>query len=343
MKKWVLFIMIATLLALPALACGFPFPAGSSMLAVSKAVCAENEDAASCQLRQDAYQMMGKLQSAQVTDMAMEVYIDDGAAITEMQAEGEYLYAVTDGTEGLGANIHATLSGGTISADGGDQSLDNTELIILDGVGYTKEDGEWTYEELDENTLIGLGMLLGLTGPTGVGFDLYNAPGVFTVENGPEATIDGQAMHVQTLTLDLEALMMDADALTGMLESSDAGLGMMGLDASELGDPAQFAMLAMLLLPAFEGSEFSTTLYIGADDGYIHRLEETYIFKMDTGAVAFTAEGEEQVMEMTYMLVGTISGHNEPMAITAPDDAQEGTGVLGDLGGGGLGDSLFGN
>jgi hypothetical protein len=347
MKKWTLTVTVAVLLAMHALACGFPFPAGSSMVAVSKAVCAEDEAAASCQQRQDAYQLMGKLQSAQVVDMAVSVLVNDGESLTEMSAEGMFEYAVTGSTEGLGADIHATLTGGTINTGGAEESLENVEFIVVGGTGYTYDDGAWTYEELDQNTLLGLGMLLGLTGPTGVGFDLFNAPGIFTVTEEPDADIDGQRMHVQTLTLDLEALLTDAEALAALFDASAEGTAELGLDMSELGDPAEFAMIAVLLLPAFEGSEFSTTIYIGADDGYIHRVEESYVFMLDTGAIAFAEEGDATRMELTYSLVGTITAHNESLMITAPADAQEGEGLLDDGGlfgsGGGLGDSLFGN
>ncbi len=343
MKKWALMVMVIALLAMPMLACGFPFPAGTSMIAVSKAVCAQDEPAASCQQRQDAYQLMGKLQSAQVAEMAVSVFINDGTAVTEMSAEGAFDYVVSDSALGMGANIHATLTGGTITSEGSDQSLENVEFIVFDNTGYTFTNGEWTYSELDQNTLLGLGMLLGLAGPMGVGFDLYNAPDVFAVELGPDVDINGQTMHVQTLTLDLEALLMNADAITAMLESGGEGIAALGVDMSELGDPATLSMMAMLLIPAFEGSEFITTIYIGADDGYIHRVEESYIFKMDTGAVAFAAEDEAQQMEMRYSLVGTVEAHNESLVIAVPDNAEEGEGLLGELGGGGLGDSLFGN
>jgi hypothetical protein len=264
-----------------------------------------------------------------------------------MSAEGMFEYAVTGSTEGLGADVHATLTGGTINTDGAEESLEDFEFVVVGNTSYTYADGEWTYEELDQDMLFGLGMLLGLTGPTGVGFDLFNTPGVFAVTEEPEADIDGQRMHVQTLTLDLEALLSDTEALTALLDASAEGTAELGLDMSELGDPADIAMIAVMLLPAFEGSEFTMTIYIGADDGYIHRLEESYVLKMDTGAIPFSDEGDATRMEMTYSLVGTITAHNEPLMITAPEGAQEGEGLL-DEGGlfgkdGGLGDSLFGN
>jgi hypothetical protein len=133
-----------------------------------------------------------------------------------------------------------------------------------------------------------------------------------------------------------------------MLESSAGMMGEAGVDPSELGDPAQLAMLAPMLMPAFEGTVFSTTLYIGADDGYIHRIEDSYVFTLDSSKIAFGADSGEAptVMTMIYELSGNLAEFNAPLAIAAPENAQEGTGVLGDegslFGGSGLGDNLFG-
>ncbi|MBN1964981.1 MAG: hypothetical protein JW910_10055, partial [Anaerolineae bacterium] len=76
MRKWALFLTIAAMLAAPMLACGFPLPAGTTMMRVSKAVCAEGEAPESCQARQDAYQLMGKLQSAAIPDLEMALVAD---------------------------------------------------------------------------------------------------------------------------------------------------------------------------------------------------------------------------------------------------------------------------
>jgi hypothetical protein len=351
MKKWGLSLMLFAILAAPALACGFPLPAGTSMMAVSKAVCAVGEAADSCQVRQDAYQMMGKITSVTVSDMQADLLVDDGTSATEMHITGSFDYQATTSETGLGANVHAVVTDGTITSEGSEQSLSGTEFVVLENTAYTTTDSgaNWVYEELDENAMLGLSFLLGLSGTMGTGLDLFSQPSGFTVTAGSDTEIDGQTMHVQTLTLNLEALLADPDAITSMLEESGEAMGEIGVDPSTLGDPAQLAMFAAILLPAFEGSEFFTTLYIGADDGYIHRIEENYVFMMDSSKIAFgTEEGEAPtVITMTYQLSGTLGQFNDSaLVIAAPKNAVEGEGLLSEesglFGGSGLGGSLFG-
>ncbi len=95
----------------------------------------------------------------------------------------------------------------------------------------------------------------------------------------------------------------------------------------------------------FEGSSFTTTVYIGAEDGYIHRIEDNYVFAMDTAALGTLSEGEPQKMIMRYELSGDLVRHNQPVTIAAPEGATEGQGLLGEEGGlfgGGLGSGLLG-
>jgi hypothetical protein len=349
MKNWGLALMLFAILAAPVLACGFPLPAGTSMMAVSKAVCAANETAATCQARQDAYQLMGKLQSVSVSDMQVDVYIDDGSAVTTMSAAGAYDFEVAQSETGLGANVRANLTEGSVTSSGSTQTLNDTQFVVVEDKGYTSTDGgsTWTYETLDQNALIGLGLLLGLSGPTGAGLDLYSDPSIFTVAAGDDTEIDGQTMHVQTLTFDLKALLGSAEAITGLLTQSSDALGMIGLDPSTLGDPNQLAMVSAFLLPAFEGTAISTTLYIGADDGYIHRVEESMAFVLDSSKIpGGSSDSAPTVINMTYQLTGDLSQFNQPMAIAAPANAAEGSGLLSEegglFGGSGLGGSLFG-
>jgi hypothetical protein len=349
MKTWGLALMLFAILAAPILACGFPLPAGTSMMAVSKAVCAADETPATCQARQDAYQLMGKLQSVSVSDMQVDLYVDDGSNVTTMSAAGSYDFEVAQSETGLGANVRANLDNGTITSAGSTQTLNNTQFVVVEDKGYTSTDkgATWTYETLDQNSLIGLGLLLGLGGPTGAGLDLYSDPAIFTVTAGDDTTMDGQMMHVQTLTFDLKALLASGDAITGLLTQSSDALGLLGLDPSTLGDPNQIAMVSAFLLPAFEGTEVSTTLYIGADDGYIHRVEENMALMLDTSKVPGGAsDTAPTVVSMTYQISGDMSQFNQSMAIAAPENAAEGSGLLSEegglFGGSGLGGSLFG-
>lgn len=341
MKKWVLSLMVLAMLVAPMLACGIPLPAGNEMMSVSKAICAEGEDAAECQVRQDAYQLMGKLQTARVEDLAMYLLVDDGTEEMRMQISGNYDYVVVPATEGLGANVHAVLENAEITDEFGTQTYNDLQFMIVDGAAYSSEDGgtTWITEELDDNTMLVLGIVLGLGGVTGAGLDIYSDPGVFDVVTGDPVELNGQMMTVQTLQLDLSALLQSSDTLLALLQEGFAvGGEVMGLDPATLGmELDQLALIAGMMLPFLQGSELSTTIYIGQDDGYIYQVDDNFSIKIDMSALDPT----QGSMEMTYTLTGKVVNHNGAITITAPAGATEGD-VPGLFGGGGLGDSLFG-
>ncbi len=339
LKKWALTVMLLAMLAAPVLACGFPLPAGTSMMAVSKAVCAEGETTESCQLRQDAYQLMGKVSAASVNDLAVDLYIDDSTAITSAVVNGSFDYAVSDTSEYLGANVRVMLDDAMIEADGVVDNLSGTEFLVIDDIGYTREaeDAAWIEEDLDPTALLGLSFLLGLSGTQGASLDVFNTPGVFTVIEGAPQTLNGQQMIVQTLAVDLNALLGNPEALMTLFnDAANMGMEDMGLDMNDLGDPGEIIPIAPMLAMFLAGTEVNATLWIGADDGLIHRIEEYYILQLDLTATDPTAGA----MTMRYALSGTISNHNAALVIAAPDETVEGEGGL--LGGG-LSGGLFGN
>lgn len=354
MKKWTLYVMVLVMVAVPALACGFPLPAGTEMMRISKAVCAEGEAPDPCQERQDAYQLMGKLQSAVVKDLTVHVAVEAPDENIEADLTGSYDYQLITANVGLGANIDAHWDTGQLTDASGTQSLDNYEIIAIGEQFYVSEDSgqTWSSEVLDQSTLAGMGMFLGLGGPLGASLDLYADPGIFTVTVEPDVEYDGQTMHVQTLTVDLQKLLATPDAALGLLEDGfTAGGDLMGMSMDDLGmTPDQFALALPMMLPVLEGTAFSTTIYIGADDGYIHYAADNFVVAFDPTAFDAT----QQPMGLTYQISGYITQHNQPLVITAPGNATEGSGGLfGDSGlfgdggtpesgSGGLGDALFG-
>jgi hypothetical protein len=315
------------------------------MMRVSKAVCAEGEAPDSCQARQDAYQLMGKIQSAVIPDFEMNLVISVTGENTTMSSKGLFEFMLVDSNEGLGANIHAVITEGEITTAEGTQSIAGTEFIVVGNKGYTSEDGgqTWTYAELDDMTMLGLSMLLGLGGPTGASLDLYADPAIFAVTSAPTVDYEGQTMQVQTLAVDIMGLLGNSEALLALMQDGFAVTAPLGLDETQLGMPLdQFAMAAAFLGPFLTGTEANTTLYIGADDGYIHFVDENLKLFMDLSATDPTQEP----MEMTYELTGHITQHNAELVIAEPTGATEGGGLFsgegGLFGGGGLGDSLFG-
>lgn len=338
-RKWGLAMMLLAMLAAPVLACGFPLPAGTSMMAVSKAVCAETEASESCLVRQDAYQMMAKLNSASITDLAVALYIDDGGSVTEAYLNGGFDYTVSESAEYLGANVRADIADGQLSENGSVDDLSGVQFIVVDDKGYTSEDNgqTWTVESLEPTALLGLSFLLGLSGTQGASLDMFTEPSAFTVTQGEPVEYMGQDMIVQTLAVDLDALLGNPDAVLALFDSmSQMGLEELGLDMSELGDPNELAMIAPMLLMFLEGTEVTATLWIGANDGYIHYIDEYYALQLDLSAT----DPEAAPMTMTYALSGYITDHNALAAIVAPENATEGSGGL--LGDSGLGQGLFG-
>lgn len=331
MKKWSLFLMLAVMLAAPMLACGFPLPAGIQTMAVEEVVCAETEAPESCQTRQDAYQLMSQLQSASVEDLVVSMVANDSETTTEINIQGSFDYVATDLTDGLGANVHVRIDEGTVVDESGTESMSDVEFVIVGTTGFSTEDGgtTWNMEELDADTLASLGVILGLRGAEGatldVSQDMFSDPTLFTVTVGESVEMNGQMMDVQTLTVDLDKLALNADVLRGLLEDSMAAASeSLGLTDEVLGgDPV---VLAGMLLPFLEGTSFSSTLYIGADDGYIHAVEDDYLVTLDVSAL----DSELGSVNVSYTLSGHIVNHNGAITIEAPADATEGGSLFSD-------------
>ena len=330
MKKLGLLLMLAAMLAMPMLACGFPLTSGTGTLRVTKAACAADEPLDSCQTRQDAFQLMSKLQSAVIPDF--EVQMVSGVPDSEgsMQAAGWMEYEAAESDEGLGANLYVTIDSASIEFGGDPQNISGTEVMIFGTDGYSSEDGtNWMVETLDSNALLGLGLLFGLNGAFASELDMFVDPDTFSVTQGEAVTYEGQEMIVQTLELDLSALLLATDTLTELMTDGFAVAGeSMGLTEETLGMPAEeFAAIAGMLLPFLEGTSVTTTLHIGAEDGYIYYIEENYTMSLDMTAV----DPSQGAMTASYLVRGHITQHNEPLNLTPPENAVAGEGgILGD-------------
>jgi hypothetical protein len=339
MRKWLLVPMVVVMLAAPMLACGFPLPTGTQTAAPAKIVCADAEPAESCQLRQDAYELMNNVESVSVPDLAMSLNMDDGTQVVEMTVTGSFDYVVTDSDEGLGADVHLVMDEAVMTSEGTTETFENAEVIVIGNQVYTSEDGgeTWEVQEMDEDTLLGLGMILGLSGATGGELNLFTEPTVFSVSALDDVQYDGKTLKAQQLQINLTDLLLSEQALTnlmgsGMMASDDLGMG----DAAGDMDPGEMAMMAGMMLPFLEGTDFVTTLHINPDDGYIYYVEDNYVFQMDMSAM----DPDAGMMVLSYELAGHLTQHNQVGEIVAPEGAVEGEGGLFDDSG--LGDSLFG-
>lgn len=339
MKKWSSYLLLIVLLAAPMLACGFPLPAGTEMMAVSKAVCAEGEAAESCQARQDAYQLMGKVQTAKVPDLQMSMNMDSGDQVIEIEITGSFEYVLAESNEGLGAQLHIWIDEGHMVNEGETTDLTGLQLILLGDDAYASDNNgdTWTLQTLDQNTRAAVSMIAGLAGPEGAGLDFFAETSTFEVALGEETEYNEQGMTVQIMSIDLPSLLASTETMTSLLEDLAAMSGTVGLDLEgSFGmPPDQIAGVAGMLLPFLTGSEFATTVYIGQEDGYIHYIEDRTILNMDMT----TMDPNQPKITFSYELSGHITEHNAPLVISEPANVTEGSGsIFGDSGLFGSGD-----
>jgi hypothetical protein len=344
MKKLGLVLMLLAMVAVPMLACGFPLPAGTGTMAVAKTICADGEDPATCQARQDAFQMMSTIQSAAVPDWSMSMLVEtnDPTQDTNVTIKGSIEYVVVPSDEGLGANIHAVIEeGSSVSAEGTD-TITGAELIIIGNTLYAREAGDetWTSQTMTPDEFSSFGLILGLAGTTGTGIDFYTDPATFSVTAEPDAEFEGQTMKVQNLDVDLAGF-ASSDALGGLMEQGAEASG--GLtDSFEEGAGMSMQDLGMMLPLVFmmaTEADAGTVLHIGADDGYIHYVEDFFVLNIDLPA--FEEGAEATKLNFRYSISGHINQINEAITIEAPTNVIEGE-VPDLFGGANLGDSLFG-
>lgn len=346
MKKIGLAFMLIAMLATPMLACGFPLPiATETGSAIPTVVCAEGEAAETCDMRTTAYQLMGELSAVSVEDMEMMLDVESEEDPTNLMLQGGYDLVVNDADTEIGADIFAYIDQASSTDADGTEDISGAQIIVVDGEAYTSEDGgeTWTKETLEDDALLGLGVVMGFGGAAGFNLDLFSDPTAFSVTAGEDMEMDGQTMKVQTLTVDLAGLLGNPELLGSLLESNADTGSELGMDTEELGDPAEIAMMAAMLMPMMGNTEFSTTLYIGADDGLVHYVEHDYVFSLDMSAF----DPETAPLSMSYLLKGRMTNHNGDIMVSAPADFTEGDGGLfsedGLFGGdtSGLGTGLF--
>ena len=346
MVRWGVVVLLAILLALPVLACGFPLPAGNEMMKLSEAVCAQDETPDTCLIRQDAYQLMGKLRSAVIPDLNMRLHFRAPDQRFELATRGSFEYLVLPSQQGMGANLSVRLEEARVADLISTDTVENVQLRTVDDRIYASEDGgtTWHYEPLDSPYLLTLSILLGLVHPTGSSLDLFSEPELFSVTSGGTTSIDGQVMHVQTLTFDVPGLLAHPDLIDALVANSyEPLLVLLEYGGSDMQDssPEDLSLMLGMVLLLVEDSDLRTTLYIGADDGYIHYFEERLEFMMvtESDAAAGTATFD-------YELSGHITQHNAALVVEAPPDAILGGGFFGSdffgSGGPALGDTLFG-
>ena len=322
MKKPRTWLLALVSLSLGVLACGFPLPLVEEALdRWAGPACGVAESAKSCAARQDAYRALVTEDAVSVRDVEMHLYTDQGGGGSDVSLLGEYDYALLETANGTVPGLHGWLHdlSGSLLPNLEDQS--GIEVILIGTEGYSLPAGatSWVKENLEDSALLGMGLLFGIPAFLGELPDVYAADGAFTVEAYETQDASGQAVLVQTLALDLEALLNDPALLTLLAEPVAPLLAGHGIE-----DPTELIAVAPVLRPYLEGSELQTRLSIGQADGLLHAFEQTARLAFDLSAT----DPEALPIELRYTISGVFQYGAAVAPIVAPATYVEGDGGL---------------
>lgn len=205
-----------------------------------------------------------------------------------------------------------------------------TEIIVVDGVTYLRfgeaPEGmpldlptEWVdLETFSAAQGQGGGMIggAGLTASADQFTSFLGLPITPEIVTGitplADDEIDGQVMQVYQLTVDSAAL-LESEAATLVNVGIGGGAGMMGGGMTPPQGAQGGAMPEMPEMPegtpeplAPENVEFTFAVYIGADDGLVHRIYSVVSIAADTTAITLTS-------------LTDYSNFNDPVEIAAPE------------------------
>ncbi|MBL8162352.1 MAG: hypothetical protein JNJ61_10240 [Anaerolineae bacterium] len=227
-------------------------------------------------------------------------------------------------------DVNSQASGGGQEDRAGDVSF-----VIVDGVFYLKdqETGGWKGAPIDammDNhegavSMMGMGSTM-MTNPAELDeirvfdinlVDLLQTPGFLSQSRLADESVDGQTMAVFAFSGDLAVLLQDEDvqaALGTVLAEAMSG-------SSGSGMSGQFAMMMPVILESTTGT-VTVTRWIGADDGFAHRIAINLDAAIDLfgGSTATNATPIPPILVNVNLTVD-IAGINDTAAPTAPADA----------------------
>lgn len=245
--------------------------------------------------------------------------------------------SVTDPAQmlNMGININGSLSGT------GDDQSGSFELVVVDGVGYVKNPAtsEWKGAKLDEllasfseqaGAMAGGtsgasgGGLEGLTSnPAAMGlatafmsFDPMKIPGFLSQERQADAELMGQKMVAFNYTADVGAFLTSPDFQNLVTQSA-------GVAGQASPDAAQMAMMVPMLAGMASGN-VNYSRWVGADDGFIHRIAIAADINLDLSAMMGSSGGSDASMppiNMKMNLTVDLSEINSTTGPTAPEGA----------------------
>lgn len=258
----------------------------------------------------------------------------DGVSL-KADGGGPFIFntAATDPAQmfSMGMNIN-----GSVTGTGDDQS-GTLELVVVDGVGYVKspETGEWKGAKLDElfasfseqaGAMAGGSSGGGLEGlasnPAAMGlataamsFDPMKIPGFLSQERQADAEMMGQKMVAFNYTADVGAFLTSPDFQNLVTQSA-------GLAGEANPDAAQMAMMVPMLASMAAG-QVNYTRWVGADDGFIHRIAIAADINLDLSAMMGGGNSGAAMppINMKLNLVVDLSEINNTSGPAAPEGA----------------------
>ncbi len=144
-----------------------------------------------------------------------------------------------------------------------------------------------------------------------------------TVVRLPDEAIDGRPVAVFQVALDYGAMVNSELFHTAMGEYMGFMMDSMGFEDADLSGPYREAMTAML-----NSTTFTFEQWIGLEDGYLHRMTVDMGFNMEIAKMMSALVPDEDMGDvpdqigMSMALTLNLSAFNEPVEVTAPENAQ---------------------
>ncbi|MBN2472900.1 MAG: hypothetical protein JXN59_19415 [Anaerolineae bacterium] len=313
-------ILVLVMLSGAVLACGMPLPSALLPGGIAAPVCAADEAAETCALRQAAFEALAAAEALAVESFAVDLFMDNARELMQLSSSGRYNYVVSDVPEGFGADIHLWIDSLTLQEEGELKTFTGMEIIMIGMDAYWSEDGgaTWSHETLagDPSTQLGLATFLGLLAPISGEINLLANPDTFVVQVGKA---DG-GIQRHMLTLNVDALVSNAESMTGLLEqtvAADESLGI-GLGITDLGEIGEVAAMAPMILSMMNGDlAYSTRIGLDPAAEQVVSYGETFLLDMTLS--------ETDSMQVNWVLDATLGRYDDVPPVVAPAEYSEGS------------------
>jgi hypothetical protein len=278
-----------------------------------------------------ALDTLNTVQSFTIPAWEVSFDMDDGSQTVSLSASGQAGYAagemVTDTV------LHVVIDEISMTPAEG-EIPEYVEVILADGFGYINYDGQWYGEELSESDLADFEDMFGMAGGESMGLGLeslgIDLTGVVTTTRGADEDMMGMSLAPYTMEVDIAGLVMAALASPMVGEA-------MGMAGEEAMSPEELQMMGAIFAPILGDTSISAGVWVGNDDGFIHRVELN--LALDVDMTMFDPEAGAITGGLNFS--ADVSNIDEGYSVEAPTDygtMEEFNEAIGDLDLGSLGD-----